>query len=245
MKELPVALGDEDVRAILDGTMTQIRRAIRPQPEGHHWEGMRGHEHTAYGWKGEAVWSFAHTIPQNPNPDVERIRCPFGADGDALWVRETWAYYGGEEYLYQREPGAVCYRASYDDDPRISFTDRLVGAIHGGRWRPSIHMPQWASRITIGVTSVRAERLHAVTAEDILAEGVRVPTTPEGTPLVDVGGRDAPVAFLDPSKPRTGEDHLRAQYASRWSRRYGRASWDANPWTWVANFTKHKVRSCV
>lgn len=93
--------------------------------------------------------------------------CPYGVPVDRLWVKEAWAYYGGNEYLYQREPSQVQYRATPPSEAVIygeSVGDR-------GRWRPSIHMPRWASRITLEVVSVRVERVESITEADAIAEG--------------------------------------------------------------------------
>ena len=79
---------------------------------------------------------------------------PYGRTGDRLWVRETWGH-------NPEGPGYV-YRSDGDFDMKF----------HGDRWRPSIHMPRWASRITLEVTGVRVERLQDINEEDALAEGV-------------------------------------------------------------------------
>lgn len=81
--------------------------------------------------------------------------CPLGTVGDRLWVRETWAWYGCE---YLRDE--VVYRADGMDLP-TEF----------GRWRPSIHMPRWASRVMLEITDVRVERLCKISEADAIAEG--------------------------------------------------------------------------
>lgn len=86
------------------------------------------------------------------------LRCPFGSPGDLLWVRETWApsgyYKNGQRYEYRAFP-------------RDGAHFRSVG-----RWRPSIHMPREASRLTLEILNVRAERLQGMTEADAVAEGV-------------------------------------------------------------------------
>ena len=108
----------EMVRKILSDEKTQTRRAVNPQS-------MVGHV-------GGSVVD----------------RCPYGAVGDRLWVRETWGLHYG-----------VVYRAT--DTARPS-----------GGWKPSIHMPRKFSRILLEITDVRVERLQKITHEDAVAEGI-------------------------------------------------------------------------
>jgi len=74
------------------------------------------------------------------------IRSPFGGPGDRLWVRECFT---------ESEP--LFYRAT---TPDLEC-----------KWKPSIHMPRWASRITLEVTDVRAEQIQDITEADAVAEG--------------------------------------------------------------------------
>jgi hypothetical protein len=128
-------------------------------------------------------------------PALPQINCPYGNLGDRLWVRETWAP--------AFEPYEFIYRAD-NVDPI-------------DRWRPSIHMPRWASRITLEVESVRVERLNDCSAEDALAEGV--------------SDRD----------PDTGAwQNPKEQYADLWESINGPGSWEANPWVWVVTFRRIK-----
>lgn len=77
-------------------------------------------------------------------------RCPYGQIGDRMWVREAWI----------RNSGVPAYRA---DDP--SWPGETP------KWKPSIHMPRWASRITLEIVNVRVERLQDITVGDAWAEG--------------------------------------------------------------------------
>ncbi len=134
--------------------------------------------------------------------------CPYGTPGDDLWVRETWR---ADDF----DPPGTIYAA---DHPEL--LDDVRGII---RWRPSIHMSRNRSRIALRVTSVRVERLHAITMEDIVAEGVRVPVSEDGkSVLVRCTGAHPPAHFLDMRRPRTPEDYLRAEWASLWSEINGR-----------------------
>lgn len=91
--------------------------------------------------------------------------------GDRLWVRENCATWGDHEAIY-RADDAVEYGLAVSDGK------------FGAKWkaRPSIHMPRWASRLTLTVTDVRVQRLADLTDEDAIAEGIDV--TDELTPSV-------------------------------------------------------------
>lgn len=134
------------VRAILDGTKSQTRRPVKPQPEavglGPHCEVrpyVPGSPYPlAYYQKRAGVW--------NSRP----LACIYGKVGDRLWVKES----------FKLRPGAdICYRTSANPD-------------EPGPWKPARYMPKTASRITLEITNIRVERLQAITPRDIMAEGV-------------------------------------------------------------------------
>lgn len=138
-KERPMIFNAEDVRAILDGRRTQTQRVIRPQPE-YVDEEPKYSKHT---W---AFWS--DDVPAYRLGRI--VRCPYGEPGDRLWVREKFTF----EYPYEHADGCgnpqhVIYWATENQIVRDSITSR---------WRPSIHMPRWACRLTLEVTSVRVEQ---------------------------------------------------------------------------------------
>lgn len=132
----------------------------------------------------------------------EALRCPYGVAGDRLWVRETFALesksYAGDKVRY-----------------------RADGKPTSGAWRPSIHMPRWASRITLEITGVRVERLQEISEADAKAEGV-IPT-----------GRRATHKWCN------GEDvSHRRQFADLWDSLHGKGAWEQNPWVWVVEFRR-------
>ena len=137
------------------------------------------------------------------------------APGDRLWVRE--AHYIIGEY---RE---VFFRATQDSNksPPLSWP---------GPWRPSIHMPRWASRITLEVTGVRCERLRDISEADAQAEGVERTVTGDGWRR-----------YADPSREAVGLPPFadaRSSFRSLWEHINGTGSWDANPWIWVVSFRR-------
>ena len=213
-RERPILFSGEMVRAILDGTKTQTRRPVKVRG-GLNFIGGGGEENDP------ACWGYFFDGPEhhgymvlarglNERHDHGRISIPspFGAPGDRLWVRETWGYFGGDEYLYQHHRGSVGYRADHIPlDP-----------VPGGRWRLSIHMPRWASRITLEVTGVRVERLGDITEEDARAEGVQ------------------PVPFCRAGRP-DGMEHVES-FEDTWRDIYGPESWRAHPWVWAVSFRR-------
>lgn len=142
----------------------------------------------------------------------------FGQPGDRLWVRETWGYH--PDY------SESCRRVDYRADPGHTYD--------GHRWRPSIHMPRWASRISLEVVSVRVERLHDISEADALAEGIkRYSFRPDdGWPLCD-GYTHLPDDGKCTLYPTAAE-----AYRELWESINGTGSWDANPWVWVIEFKK-------
>ncbi len=147
MAERPILFNTEMVRAILDGRKTQTRRVIKPQPN-------RPIVKTA----GALTWRYPDR--EGIDPTSPNFRCPYGQPGDRLWVRETWGY---ENQFYD---------ADADADGRVIYiADGEPVDCHGTHWRPSIHMPRWASRIVRENQAVRVERLQDISEADADAEG--------------------------------------------------------------------------
>lgn len=190
MKERPILFAGEMVRAIIDGRKTQTRRLVKPQPD---FCGGAGEEAdlSKWGWHG-----FSRRVRFLP---VSESRPPLGTVGDQLWVRETWRM---DAYNIAAE-----YRAS---------TSALME--HIAPWKPSIHMPRWASRIDLEITAVRVERVQDITEEDAKAEGVNWKSH-----VVDEASGN-----LEPY-----EDASDA-FKRLWQSIY--ANWDTNPWVWVYEF---------
>jgi len=159
MKERPILFSDEMVRAILAGQKTQTRRIVK-NVWGYTFKGMDGHI-ARFGYADSILCVLRH--------------CPQGIPGDRLWVRETWAAPG---YLDHRKPSdiedwnPILYRA----DGFIARQFEVGWSWHAfmfGRWRPSVFMPRWASRINLEIVNVRVERLQDISEEDAKAEGCK------------------------------------------------------------------------
>ena len=137
-------------------------------------------------------------IKQQENHAIDN--CPFGKPGDTLWVREKFLMHYPEDH-------SVLY---VDDMEKAGFKQSEWC------WKPSIHMPRWASRINLVIKSVRVERLWYISENDAIAEGA----TPSCV------GDD-----LDYLKYRSGYMFLWDSINAK--RGYG---WDKNPWVWVIEF---------
>jgi hypothetical protein len=209
------------VRAILSGTKTQTRRIVK----------LRGADCVEERWDchPHPMWPFS---PQHD----EWIGSPYGKADDRLWVRETHAFL--------LDPGASETWNLYAPHTRPSPTDTYLGHIPTPiyradgepafvrTWRPAIHMPRWASRITLEITDVRVERLQAITEEDAEREGCSMHTLRGAkAAIVEPDGTSSEMTFAWTSAAYA--------FATLWAQingNEGPKSWQANPWVWVITF---------
>ena len=199
MKTRPILFNAEAVQAILAGRKTQTRRPVKPQPQlGKPWR---------HGWTID---------PQEM--DVPIAFCPYGIPGDRLWVRETWAALESQNSRKPRQTeGPFWYKADRGLAHMRQGLCRSLSSSDAGKWRPSIHMPRWASRLTLEVTAVRVERVQNITSDDAQAEGCKSTYTGQSGSW----WYDYTVDFI-------------RLWDSIYARRgYG---WSANPWVWVVEF---------
>lgn len=211
MKERGMIFNSEMVRAILDGRKTQTRRIIKPQP---------------------VMYEPGQSIHVSDMIN-DALRCPFGQVGNRIWVRE--AFQGplvSEELLeeYRAYPEKFenpeyCEYAA-DGGPRPEYCDLDDNLRHG--WRPSIHMPRWASRLTLEITGVRVERLNGISETDAEAEGIDMEA------LFDA--QDCYDCIADHNM--TGRPTVTGAFKYLWESIYGDYTWRANPWVWVIEFKR-------
>ena len=208
--EHPILFSGPMVRAILEGRKTQTRRVVKPQP--------KNDIDTAAFYAGQKLLALKQykKISVNEYKEAGSFKATY-QPGDTLWVRESFCEPNPGEYLYQA------------DHERGSEMDCIAAglALEGVRWRPSIHMPRWASRIALLVEDVRVERLRDISEEDAVAEGF------VGTP--DCGQRTDGVqrptsAVLAFSKLWNSLNAARG------------LGWDANPLVFVNKFSVKEVR---
>lgn len=195
MKERPILFSAPMVRAIMDGSKTQTRRVVKPQPPEH----MNIARHL-----GDGDWQFVNDVRMLAD-SASTWRCPYGQPGDRLWVREKWAE---ARPLGSPWPATMYIYAACDNR-----TD------YGGPWKPSIHMPRKASRITLEVTSVRVERLQDISGPDCWAEGI-AEIREKGDEHGDLRGS------------------VTQDYSALWESINGPGSWEANPWVWAIEFRR-------
>lgn len=245
MKERGMIFNGEMVRALLDGRKTQTRRIMKPQPgpcpRGGHW------------WPSNVFKTMLHVEEEMQNDKggwggLVGDACPFGDVGDRIWVRETWATLGNEDGCCVDWEGNLCkgdersaariYRASCEQRPGDyglwSIPDDAYWKPHTkehkfeGAWRPSIHMPRWASRITLEITDVRVERLNAISEEDAEAEGIDMEALYDSQDCYD--------CIADHNM--TGRPTVTGAFKYLWESIYGEESWKANSWVWVIEFKR-------
>ncbi|MFV0929349.1 hypothetical protein [Pseudomonas jessenii] len=249
MKERPILFSAPMVRAILAGHKTVTRRAVTPQPtlETDDWILDTG---------GTGKWMASGPSPATGGTRQTRgwKHCPFGQPGERLYVRETWsdvnlqgapgiAYRADDEVLdlmedetFLDDNGAFNY-----DDPRSKpyqfscWSEDLMSGTEG-RWRPSIHMPRWASRILLEITDVRVERLQDGEGETTyesryLAEGIN---------RIHHGDGDYAYHALN-TEPMPGNwSWPEDAFKDLWNSLNGTGAWDSNPWAWVVEFKRVK-----
>ncbi|MGM7756370.1 morphogenetic protein [Yersinia enterocolitica] len=194
MNEKPILFNAEMVNAILSGRKTQTRRIIS--------------EKTLHLFDVAACAGECHPLELRDDRSQSYYLefCPLGKSGDQLWVRETWARYNIDQTSHD-----MAYRATTPADwPKE------------GLWRPSIHMPRWASRIDLLITGVRVERLQDISEQDARAEGVK--------------------AWRGPAEELVGG---KLAFFELWDSIYGQKegeNWQANPWVWVINFERMEAK---
>jgi hypothetical protein len=173
-----------------------------------------------------AIGKFVFQNRSAMDNSVREIRNPYGLPGDRLWVRETWAAFD-KTAINDRDVNFIYYRA---DDTRKLETD--------GNWKPSIHMPRWASRILLEVVSVRPERLHAITEEDAKSEGVEILTmTQADIDNIQISD-ESPESKLFWKAMGPGQSSYRWEFEILWGQINGPGSWSKNPWVWRVEFRR-------
>jgi len=171
MKERPILFNTEMAQAVLAGRKTQTRRAINPQPTCNEFAQLGDDGQIVGKQEGQGMWKYRHAEWVG-GIDYLTKECPFGQPGDRLWVRETWAALESQNSRKPRQTeGPFWYKADRGLAHMRQGLCRSLDLSDAGKWRPSIHMPRWASRLMLEVTAVRVERVRDITLADAIAEG--------------------------------------------------------------------------
>lgn len=173
-----------------------------------------------------------HRVPVRGNPQVgivpsltpgywydafgKGFKCPFGQHGHTLWVRENFRVGACDSLFFQADE---------------EWHEKA-------KWRPSIHMPRWASRIDLLVKRVWVERVQDISEADAIAEGSYLgrceclPRAKDRTPI-------------DVLFQQTGCHIHDLEFKALWNSIYGKkpdCSWADNPWVWAVEFELKEVR---
>ena len=231
MKERPIVFSAPMVNAILEGRKTQTRRIVEPQPVR-----VEKYEPDSPFVGQDGLWRWHNgKIVYNTNC----ARCPYGKPGDRLWVRERHCFLDVTKSALSQFPmgpqnGDVVGPDVWNLEVEYSDGTQRDMTIEGSKpkqtrdrgesgWRSPIHMPRWASRITLEITGVRVERLQDISEADARAEGAKSMDIATGRQTLD---------------PNSRQGSYVAHYREIWKGINGPESWDANPWVWVIEFKR-------
>lgn len=131
--------------------------------------------------------------------------CPYGNPGERLWVRETFRPFFKDGFIYLADAGTHRLNARSEEEAKKNWPG----------WKPSIHMPRKACRLTLEILSLKVQRLNDISEEDAQAEGAKI--------------EDA----LEP---------YRYAFRCLWESINGAGSWEQNPWVWVIEFKKERAK---
>jgi uncharacterized protein YhfF len=193
MTDKPILFSAQMVRAILEGHKTQTRRVVKQKQNPHDFLGGINDSRNdpySYGFENPEFLGNFITLPEQ--------RCPHGRKGDHLWIRENF---------WQDKKTGEIFGYCADDEWKYSNNKTV-------KKTPSIHMPRWASRITLEITGIRVERLQDISEEDALAEGFA----------------------------SDGDESAKIWYSMLWDKINGIGSWDKNPFVWVIEFKVLEIR---
>lgn len=217
MNARPILFSGPMIRALLEGKKTQTRRVVKPH-FGKKYPILNLKEHGQAKWNYSGrfndpmSWGYPHAEDGEDMalgfwPEL----CPYGKTGDLLWVREScWWFKDEHDPVLGYSPPT----------PTIEDVEFRADAEKSGRiWRSSIHMPRWASRLTLRITDVRVQRLQDISGDDAKAEGI-----PDVRDLT-----------LGCGKAHRDSIH-RSAYLIIWESINGPDSWADDPWVWAISF---------
>lgn len=228
-KKIPMLFSAPLVRALLDGRKTQTRRVMKVQPisyvqgtpvhpekhEKPYLDAYCGKKKTLLNPRGMSRDWCWWTTDDRCGPAIECAPC---APGDLIWVREAWARVGDNDDAIHACPNLMTHAYFKADSVQPEVL----------RWRPSSQMPRWASRLTLRVTDVRAQRLQDISEEDARTEGV----------MPNTFGRHTLWSGRENERPtlRTARSAFIEHIWDDLYREDEEKSSAANPWVWAISF---------
>lgn len=220
VKDTPLLMKGPLVCATLEDRKTQTRRLngldVINRNDGRDSANM-------WKYKGALEGGPYHLFEYADGISTQTVKCPYGKPGDRLWVREAFKYFQphGEDGIKRgvefRADGTLKYVPPLADDEGC-----LIQSL--GKWKPSIHLPRWASRINLEIISIRVERLQDISMHDAFDEGAC------WTDHHHQGNFEAGSYCVGSFK--TLWDSINAK------RGYG---WDKNPYVWVVEFKRMEL----
>jgi len=228
MKTTPILYSTPMVQALQNDTKTQTRRT----------KGLKAVNENPGAWEcavlqeiSEGDKNATYAVFVQPG-NTEKVKCPYGAPGDILWVRETWALSLKNEVTQSEKSGAIPWYYN-PDKLDIVFKADSKEETHPDhpewgkkRWKSSIHMPKPACRLFLKIKNIRVERLQDITEADAVAEGIE-------------WLREGMFWWRNYLKnPLPGTSYSIHSYQTLWQSINGPESWAANPWVWVVEFEK-------
>jgi len=195
MSDRPIIFSAPMIRALLDGRKSMTRRVLKVQPGELDCPISVGCE-----------WHVTDSRGGNMSP----LPVPY-AVGDRLWCREGFSYGWPVEENHQLPECNQEHAITYRTDGNRPFG--------GGKWHSPIHMPRWASRLTLIVTDVRVQRLQDISEADAVAEGI------EPGRRLSCGGMSHTAVDI---------------FCDIWNSLHGPEAWGANPWVAALTFTVHR-----
>ncbi|MGL5446564.1 MAG: hypothetical protein ACRDBL_04565 [Rhabdaerophilum sp.] len=201
------------VRALLDGRKTQTRRLLNLR-RYRQFSDFGPSDTPGYDWhfrRSDACWC-DFRAKDLPLPHVP---------GDRLYVREHWSSHPGFDGIAPRDlkRGSMIYTRA---DGLWHNNGDWIGAPFG-KHRQAMHMPRWASRLTLLVTDVWVQRLQDISQADAFSEGCDRLELPDHVPL--------PPGCLANNTYRVG-------YAALWDSLHADPGtrWEDNPWIYAVSF---------
>jgi hypothetical protein len=216
MKERPIIFSDPMVRAILEGRKTQTRRVIKGVPHFWHFNKniMDWWLSGIYAEDGKFWLDVQTEVDDNTH---DEIFCPYGKPGELLWVREK---------AMLRSIGPYCaFSLTYAADESVRDFAEEYSPYVVARWTPSIHMPRWASRLTLRITEVRVQRVQEVDPEDVIQEGVPY----DGNDGITNNGLKRICDLWEEWQILWDSINAKRGYP-----------WESNPWVWAISFERIK-----